>query len=48
MQLKLTDEEDENLEDIQERIKSFWINYCDGDMKVIRKAILDLSERKPN
>ena len=39
--LNFADYEDGNLEDIEAKIKSFWINYSNGDMKVIREAILN-------
>jgi hypothetical protein len=44
--LNSLDYEDGALEDIREKIKSFWINYSSGDMKRIREAIFNSFERK--
>ncbi|MGC1249048.1 MAG: hypothetical protein WA865_22760, partial [Spirulinaceae cyanobacterium] len=38
--------EDGDLEYIQEKIKSFWISYINGDMKIIREAIFSSFEKK--
>ncbi len=46
--LNQTDYEDRSLEEIQERIKSFWVNYSNGDMKVIREAIFKSFKQKPD
>jgi hypothetical protein len=37
--LTSTDYEDGDLEDLQEKIRTFWLDYVDGDLKVIRQAI---------
>ena len=37
--LTSTDYEDSDLEELQEKIRAFWLNYIDGDLKVIRHAI---------
>ena len=46
--LNSADYEDGNFRDIEEKIKSFWINYLNGDVKVIREAIFDSFEQKPD
>ena len=42
--LDSSDYEDGDLEDLQEKIKTFWLNYVNGDLKVIRQAIFDTFE----
>ena len=42
--LNSVDYEDGSLEDIREKIKSFWIKYSSGDMKTIRETIFNSSE----
>ncbi len=44
--LTSSDYEDGDLEYIQEKIKSFWISYINGDMKIIREAIFSSFEKK--
>ena len=38
-----SDYKNTNLRDLEEKIKEFWLNYINGDMKVIRQAIRNLN-----
>ncbi len=46
--LTSSDYEDGDLEYIQEKIKSFWISYINGDMKRIREAVFNSFKKKPD
>ena len=37
-----SDYDDENLEDLQDRIRSVWFNFISSDLKIIREEIYDL------
>ncbi|MCY6492302.1 PDDEXK-like family protein [Leptolyngbya sp. GGD] len=39
--LDISDYEDGDLESLQEKIRAFWLKYIQGDMKVIREAIVN-------
>lgn len=39
--LSYSDYEDMDLESLQEKIRAFWFNYIQGDMKLIREAIFN-------
>ena len=40
-----SDYDDESLEDLQEKIRNFWIKFVSGDLKIIREAIYNSSEK---
>lgn len=46
--LNASDYEEGDLESLQEKIRSFWLNYVKGDMKVIREAIFNSFEKTTN
>lgn len=43
--LSYSDYEDMDLESLQEKIRAFWLNYIQGDMKLIREVILNFFEK---
>jgi len=40
-----SDYDDENLEDLQEKIRIFWIEFVSSDLKIIREAIYNSSKK---
>lgn len=43
--LNPTDYEEGDLERLQDKIRAFWLNYINGDLKVIRNAIFEAFEK---